>query len=60
MKTNRTANMLRTMAWERAKGELTSMLHTYYPDNDPKDKFEQIQSLIDKFIADVEGDELEQ
>ena len=48
---------MRTMAWERAKGELRSMLQTYYASVD-KDKFWQFSTALDEFISKVEGDAL--
>jgi hypothetical protein len=47
--------MLRTMrymAWERAKGELRSMLETYWHDDD---KYDIMKEAIDEFIDDVQG-----
>ena len=46
-----TIEILRYMAWERAKGELRSMLHTYIND---KDKFDTLTDTIEDFIEDVE------
>ena len=43
--------LLRAMAWERAKGELNSIRHLYYP---PDTGFEAISNKIDEFIKDVE------
>ena len=48
---NLTAIFLRAMAWERAKGELRSMLHTHIND---KDKFDTLSDTIEDFINDVE------
>ena len=47
---------LRMMAWERAKGELQAMLHTFV---DTRDKHEEeaypkVDKLINKFVEDVE------
>lgn len=42
---------LRNMAWERAKGELKSMLHTFYGG---LSKFPEMSERIDNFIADME------
>lgn len=53
---SREIRILRTMAWERAKGELRSMLHTYYT-NDNYDKF----SLeVKNFIKTVEDNGLQE
>jgi len=46
---------MRTMAWERAVGELRAMMHTYYKKYDG-DKFEKISQAIDSFISTVEGE----
>ncbi|MDB4461362.1 hypothetical protein N9043_00265 [bacterium] len=43
---------LRHMAWERAKGELLSMLDTYYDD---KLTYDEVQDLINTFIEQFEG-----
>ena len=44
--------VLRTQAWERAKGELRSMDHTYY---DKFETFERFKELVDEFIEKVEA-----
>jgi len=44
---------MRSMAWERAKGELNSMLHTYWDD---KDRFQKILNAIDKFVELIENE----
>jgi hypothetical protein len=43
--------ILRMMAWERAKGELRSMLQSYVND---MEKFRCLQKTIEEFIKDVE------
>jgi hypothetical protein len=43
--------ILRYMAWERAKGELRSMLQTYVND---QEKFDILKKTIERFIKDVE------
>ena len=43
--------VMRHMAWERVKGELRSIAHTYY-DND--EKFIELRNLVDAFISEVE------
>ena len=53
------AETMRYMAWERAKGELRSVLHTYWPiyqtDGKQKDEgFRSVQEKIDQFIEDVD------
>jgi hypothetical protein len=44
--------LLRAMAWERAKGELRSMLFTYAPDN--YDTFQKVDKIFNQFISDIE------
>ena len=43
--------MLRAQAWERAKGELKSMTHTFY---NQKKEFEPLNNAIQKFIKKIE------
>jgi hypothetical protein len=48
---------LRMQAWERAKGELRAVLHTYYGDASARDsdhKFEKANARIESFISDIE------
>lgn len=48
---------LQVMAWERAKGELNSILVTIYPDyekEDPHREFKELEAIIKKFILEVE------
>ena len=47
-----TLEILRYMAWERAKGELNSMLHTYVND---QDKYWVLEKAIEDFVMDVES-----
>ena len=49
---------LRTMAWQRAKGELLSMLQTFW-DGDTSENFEPLNQAIDDFITNVESNEWE-
>lgn len=49
-----TLEILRYMAWERAKGELRSMLHTYTESCDDV-KYDILSGTIEDFIKDVEG-----
>jgi hypothetical protein len=49
---NRILISLRNMAWERAKGELKSILETYWGNED--DQFDKINDKINNFIKDVE------
>jgi hypothetical protein len=58
------------MAWERAKGELRSMLHTFWAEYDSGGNkmdsggnkmdsgFDQMKKDIEKFIEDFEGNHL--
>ena len=57
---SREIKVMRAMAWERAKGELFSMLWTYY-ENSPTDEdwFAILDALITNFIEDVENQELQ-
>jgi hypothetical protein len=53
------AETMRYMAWERAKGELRSVLHTYWPiyqtDGKEKDQgFGPVNKKIEQFIEDVD------
>lgn len=47
---------MRMMAWERAKGELRSMLVTYWDGGGYKD----MEEAIDKFVKEVEDNALEE
>lgn len=49
----------RSMAWERAKGELNSMLHTYYSIADGT-KFEDFNKLLKEFVESVEENGLQE
>jgi hypothetical protein len=44
-------NILRYMAWERAKGELKSMLQTYIGD---EGGYNTLKDAISSFVEDVE------
>ena len=48
--------VLRSMAWERAKGEMTGMLHTYY--DMESTKYDDFKAKLSEFIEYVEGVEL--
>tara|TARA_R110001599_G_scaffold324065_1_gene535789 strand:+ start:284 stop:457 length:174 start_codon:yes stop_codon:yes gene_type:complete len=43
---------MRYMAWNRAKGELQSMLDTYWSGSD--EQFTKMKKAINNFIEDVE------
>lgn len=51
------ANMMRNMAWQRAKGELLSMLETYQSTIgfDSRKDFESLDNTVKTFIGDIEG-----
>lgn len=46
--------ILRAQAWQRAKGELQSVLHTYFND----ENFERMNDVTESFIAHVEEEGL--
>jgi hypothetical protein len=48
------ASILRAQAWERAKGELSSMLVTYYKD----DRFDRIDAIVAEFVKTVDDEGL--
>jgi hypothetical protein len=55
--------LLRHMAWERAKGELRSMLHSFWPEYDTSGNrldsgYYQMEKDIEKFIEDFEVNHL--
>jgi hypothetical protein len=58
---------MRAMAWQRAKGELNSIMETFYSDyrdeeykpKEFKSKFEHFKDLLDHFVDEVEGHELD-
>lgn len=51
MSNDEIAAILRRQAWQRAKGELNSILDTYYGE---ENKFEPMSNAIDDFVARVE------
>ena len=61
---NRTADdvvfVLRAMAWERAKGELSSMLNTYFPEYDGNKRvdtgFDRVSQIVEEFIKEIDGE----
>ena len=46
---------LRGMAWERAKGELESIMRTFW---DERDSFEELDKAVKAFIKKIEDDGL--
>lgn len=58
MKTD-VARILRGQSWERAKGELQSMLCTFYtPENARPGQYDEIEEAITEFIQSVENNSL--
>jgi len=51
MPESREIENLRQMAWERAKGELRSILHTYW---DMNPALERLEPVIENFITDIQ------
>lgn len=51
--TERTLATLRAVAWEHAKGELRSMLVTYYDD---EEEYTALRNAIENFIKQVEDE----
>lgn len=50
---------MRMMAWERAKGELKSVLHSYWPTYRPNGSkidggYDGVHDKIEKFIQEME------
>ena len=53
------ATAMRAMAWERAKGELRSMLHPFWPEYDSTGRrmdngFDLMNEKVEAFIKDFE------
>lgn len=51
MSEERIIRNMRHMAWERAKGEMQAMLHTYWNDDE---RYKQIEKEIADFIKLIE------
>ena len=51
MSEDRVIRNLRHMAWERSKGELRSMLHTFWDDTD---SYRDLKAAIEQLIKEVE------
>ena len=45
---------LRAMAWERAKGELRSMYHTFYSETEYSENWPFLETAVEDFIRHVE------
>ena len=52
---DRVIRTLRAQAWQRAKGELQAVLHTYFGE---RDRFEAMDSAVQELIKTVEDDGL--
>ncbi len=51
--------MMRSQSWERAKGELQAMLHTFStPENAFEGQFDKLNAEVEGFIKRVEDDGL--
>jgi hypothetical protein len=48
---------MRNMAWERAKGELNSVLVTYWDDDE---KYQPMKEAIEEFVNKIEGEALQE
>jgi len=59
---SREIRTMRGMAWERAKGELRSMLQTYYDSDtgEGMDRTLAFEAMIDDFVAKVEDEGLQE
>ena len=51
---SREIRAMRSMAWSRAKGELDSMLNSYWSDDVAS--FRRMQELIKEFVETVESE----
>jgi len=49
---------LRSMAWSRAKGELHSMLHTFWPQTASPEQYTKMADAIKVFIKEIEDNAL--
>lgn len=51
--------MMRSQSWERAKGELQAMMHTFStPENALEGQFDKLSSEVNGFIERVEDEGL--
>jgi hypothetical protein len=59
MKPEDVSRMLRNQAWERAKGELKSMLWTFHGEANAREgQFDELDDRINAFVKGVEDDGL--
>ncbi len=56
MEESREIRALRSMAWERAKGELESMYHTYWE----SPNYSAFVKLVEEFISKIEDEGLQE
>lgn len=57
MEESREIRCMRNMAWHRAKGEISSMLETYYGYNG---RFEKMKKAFSEFVEHVESEGLQE
>ena len=51
----------RWQAWERAKGEMKSMLQTFFSEaNSTENQYEDLKGAMDEFIKNVEDNALQE
>lgn len=62
MNESKEIHAIRAMAWERAKGELRSMRHTYYSKYDELGNFklrlEEFDEIFNQFVKNIESNGL--
>lgn len=58
MAEERVLKAMRSMAWERAKGELEAALCTFWGEMDPHGDFDKAEKAVRNFIKRVEDDGL--
>lgn len=57
MSDSRILHAMRAMAWQRAKGEMASIMETYYADQDD-DKYERFKESFEAFVKHVQDEGL--
>lgn len=55
----RTQHILRAQAWERAKGELNAMRHTFYGEREGH-QYDEFKKVLKAFIKSVEDNDLQE
>lgn len=63
MREKRVLQTMKFMAWERAKGELKSILHTFYPEYTSNNEeiesgYDALNKLIYEFIEEFESNHM--